>query len=281
MTGARAVGLRQRGDHGVHRPGRRVLLPRDEHAAAGGAPGDRGGDRARPGRRPSSGWRPASRCRGAGGDRPARREPSSAGSTRRTRPRASCPRRGGSPARAAARPGRPSRVRGRGGRGGSGTLRPAPRQADRDRRDARRGHRADERGARGVRGRGVEDHDPVPPARDAECRVPGRRASIPRWSSKEPSPERPPADSRDGDDSHRRAHPGDDRIGTLAQRESRRLPRPLGARASGPDRAGGRPRTHHVGGARPVGGPRGRRARPDGVERGSVIRSSSPTGARR
>ena len=48
-AGAR-VRLRGRGDGRVHRPGRRVgvLLPRDEHAAAGRAPGDRARLRRRP-----------------------------------------------------------------------------------------------------------------------------------------------------------------------------------------------------------------------------------------
>ena len=40
--------LLQRRDRRVPLPGRRVLLPGDEHPAAGGAPGDRAGDRPRP-----------------------------------------------------------------------------------------------------------------------------------------------------------------------------------------------------------------------------------------
>ena len=46
--GRRGLRLRQRRDGRVPLPGRRVLLPRDEHPAAGGAPGHRAGHRPRP-----------------------------------------------------------------------------------------------------------------------------------------------------------------------------------------------------------------------------------------
>ncbi len=68
---AKAAGLRQRGHGRV--PGRRraeLLLPRDEHAAAGRAPGDRDGHRDRPGPRAA-----AHRGRRAAGLRAGRREP--------------------------------------------------------------------------------------------------------------------------------------------------------------------------------------------------------------
>ncbi len=134
----------------------------------------------------------------------------------------------------------------------------------------------------GVRGRGREDRDPVPAARDGERRLPGRRRAHADGRAGRLRLSGRPQDSRDGDDSHRRADPGDDPAGILAQRESRRLPGPLGARASGPYRAGGPLGTHHVGDARPVGGSRGRRARPAvGSSEGASSPSSSPTGARR
>ena len=61
----------------------------------------------------------------------------------------------------------------------TGALRSAPGQADHDRPHAGRGHRAHERGARRVRGRGREDRDPVPEARDGERGLPGRRRAHP------------------------------------------------------------------------------------------------------
>jgi len=67
-------------------------------------------------------------------------------------------------------PGVRGRVRSHGRRGGHRALRPAPGQADHLRPHAGRGHHAHECGARGLRGRGREDRDPVPAARD--CRVP-------------------------------------------------------------------------------------------------------------
>ena len=66
--------LRQRGDDGVHRPGRGILLSRDEHPAAGRAPGHGGSDgrRSRPG--PASGGLGRAPAVGAARDRPAGRE---------------------------------------------------------------------------------------------------------------------------------------------------------------------------------------------------------------
>ena len=51
------VRLRERRNGRVPLPGRRLLLPRDEHAAAGRAPGDRARDRARPRGRAAAGGR--------------------------------------------------------------------------------------------------------------------------------------------------------------------------------------------------------------------------------
>ncbi len=88
--------LRQRGHDGVHRVGRRVLLPRDEHPPASRAPGDRGGH----GNRHRAVAAP-DRRRGAALDlpRPTSRSAdraSSAGSTPRIPPSSSCRRRGAS-----------------------------------------------------------------------------------------------------------------------------------------------------------------------------------------
>ncbi len=55
--------LLQRRHGRVHLPGRRVLLPRDEHPPAGRAPGHRGDHRHRPRRVADPRRRPASRCR--------------------------------------------------------------------------------------------------------------------------------------------------------------------------------------------------------------------------
>ncbi len=104
VRAARAVGYRGRGHGRV--PGRRapqLLLPGDEHPAAGRAPGHRDGHRARPG---------ADADRGGPGRAPSRRRsrwsgaatPSRRGSTPRTRPAASCPARARSPT-CACRPG--------------------------------------------------------------------------------------------------------------------------------------------------------------------------------
>ena len=74
--------------------GRRALLPRDEHPAAGRAPGDRGGHRARPGPPAAAGGRrgaPAGRGPRGRGRRTASATPSRPASTPRTRPPAGCP----------------------------------------------------------------------------------------------------------------------------------------------------------------------------------------------
>ena len=84
----------QRGHGRVHLPGRRVLLPGDEHPAPGRAPGDGDGHRDRSGRMADTGG-----LRGAAADDARRRfwrsggaMPSRSGSTPRTRPAAaSCP----------------------------------------------------------------------------------------------------------------------------------------------------------------------------------------------
>ena len=55
--------LLQRRHRRVHLPGRRVLLPRDEHPPAGRAPGHRGDHRHRPRRVADPGGQSASRCR--------------------------------------------------------------------------------------------------------------------------------------------------------------------------------------------------------------------------
>ena len=79
------------------RPGhRRVLLPGDEHPAAGRAPGHRGGLRRRPGRGAAAGRRPAWRRPSTRTRWPRAGTPSSCGSTPRTRS-GSCPARARSP----------------------------------------------------------------------------------------------------------------------------------------------------------------------------------------
>ena len=69
---------------------RALLLPRDEHAAAGRAPGHRVRRRRRPGARAAASWPAASRCPGGRKSCPSAGMPSSAGSTRRTRHAGSC-----------------------------------------------------------------------------------------------------------------------------------------------------------------------------------------------
>ena len=78
MKAARAVGYRGAGtvefiaDASRGLSAGRLLLHRDEHAAAGRASGDRGGDRARPGRVAAAGCRRRAAAAAAGGDRAAR-----------------------------------------------------------------------------------------------------------------------------------------------------------------------------------------------------------------
>ena len=69
---------------------RRALLPRDEHAAAGRAPGHRAGDGRRPGQLPDPRSPRASRCPAARRTSPSAATPSSAASTPRTPTPASC-----------------------------------------------------------------------------------------------------------------------------------------------------------------------------------------------
>ena len=98
VQGRRGLRLRQRRHRRVPLPGRRVLLPGDEHPAAGRAPGHRAGHRPRPRRVAATGGvRRAPRLH-PGGRRAATVTPSRSGSTPRTRPAApSPPRRAPSP----------------------------------------------------------------------------------------------------------------------------------------------------------------------------------------
>ena len=88
---------RRHGRVPARRLGRRgaVLLPRDEHAAAGRASRDRDGDGLDLVHAQLRGRRRASRCRGRRSRCRSAATPSSAASTRRTRRRASCRRRAG------------------------------------------------------------------------------------------------------------------------------------------------------------------------------------------
>ena len=92
--------LLQRRHGRVHLPGRRVLLPRDEHPPAGRAPGHRGDHRHRPRRvaDPRRLRRAAADDAGRGARARSAATPSRSASTPRTRPAASsCRRRAGSP----------------------------------------------------------------------------------------------------------------------------------------------------------------------------------------
>ena len=96
--GGRARGrLRERGHGGVPAgPRRRLLLPGDEHAAAGRAPGDRERDSASTSCACRSRSRPAGRCPSRRTTSPAAATRWSAGSTPRTRGATTCPRRAAS-----------------------------------------------------------------------------------------------------------------------------------------------------------------------------------------
>ena len=95
---AQGVRLLQRRHRRVPLPGRRVLLPRDEHPAPGRAPRHRAGVGHRPGAPSRSGWRRASRCRSARTTSSCAATPSRSASTPRTRPAAgSCRRPAASP----------------------------------------------------------------------------------------------------------------------------------------------------------------------------------------
>ena len=133
----------------------RLLLHRDEHAAAGRASGDRGDHRPRSGRVAAARSPPASRCRCARRRSLPRAMPSRRGSMPRTRPRASCPRSAGCAPCACRRAWRRARRhRRRAGRRGHALLRPDDRQDHRPRRRPDGGAGAAGGGARRDAGRG-------------------------------------------------------------------------------------------------------------------------------
>ena len=150
-----------------------LLLPRDEHAAAGRAPGDRGGDRARPGAAAARGGGGPSPAARAGGRRARAGTPSSAGSTPRTRRTTTCRRRGACSTSRSPRGRASASTRGSTpGSRGHRPLRPAALE-DRDLGPRpRRGDRADARGA-AAHGGARRRHQPRPAARDR--RAPGLR----------------------------------------------------------------------------------------------------------
>ena len=84
--GGRGLRLRQRRHRRVPLPGRRVLLPGDEHPAPGRAPGDRAGHRPRPGRVAAAGGLGRAPRLHPGRRRSATATPSRSASTPRTRP---------------------------------------------------------------------------------------------------------------------------------------------------------------------------------------------------
>ena len=86
--GRQGLRLRQRRHRRVPLPGRRVLLPRDEHPAPGRAPGHRAGVGHRPRRRADPGGGAASRCRSRRTTSTCAATPSRCASTPRTRPAA-------------------------------------------------------------------------------------------------------------------------------------------------------------------------------------------------
>ncbi len=166
---------RGRDGGGVARGRRLVVLPRDEHAAAGGAHGHRDGDRARPGARADLDRRRPAAGLGSGRRAPLRpRHPvphQRRGSDGRIRPhpgpRDALPR-----ALGAGRTGRFGRRR---GDGDLGALRPDGGQAHRVGRGSRPGPAADAAGARRVRGGRSRDPDPAPPGDHGASRLRGRR----------------------------------------------------------------------------------------------------------
>ena len=126
--------LRQRGDDGV--PGRRrrpLLLPGDEHAHPGRAPGDRGGDRPRPGRRAATGRGRRTAVVAAGGDRAVGRGRRDPGVRRGSRQELSAVARDHRATGAAGRGGDPRGVGRRVGQRRVRALRSAALQADRAR----------------------------------------------------------------------------------------------------------------------------------------------------
>ena len=160
---ARAVGYRSAGTIEGLLAGRRVLLPRDEHARAGRALRDRDGHRHRHrARADQDRRRRAARLRagGRGDPRPRDRVPHQRrGRLEELRPRARqdrlLPR--------ARRPVRARRLRRRGGLRGAAAVRPDDRQADRLGRGPRGLDAAHAARARRVRDRRPEDAHPLPP----------------------------------------------------------------------------------------------------------------------
>ena len=176
---ARAVGYRSAGHDRGPAPGRRVLLPRDEHARAGGALRDRDGHRHRHRARADQDRRGrAARllAGGRGGARPRDRVPHQRrGRLEELRARAR-------PHRRLPRARRPVRARGlrrRGGLRGAAAVRPDDRQADRLGRGPRGLHAAHAARARRVRDRRPEDAHPLPPGA-ARHRAVGERRDLPR-----------------------------------------------------------------------------------------------------
>ena len=142
MKVAQGVRLRERRHRRDALPGRRVLLPRDEHPAPGGALRHRDGHVSSTSSPSRSASPTASRCRSPRTRSSAAATRSSAASTPRTRPRASCRRRARS--RKLAAPGGPGRALGRRlrrGRHHLAVLRQPRRQARRVGTRPRRGRR--------------------------------------------------------------------------------------------------------------------------------------------
>ena len=119
--------------HRRRRPPGRVLLPGDEHPAAGRAPGHRAGHRRSTWSSCSSGSPPASRCRSTRTTSRSTATPSRRASTPRTRPAASCRRPAARARPASSRPGPGIRV--------DSSLAVGRRRRHRLRPDAGQGHR--------------------------------------------------------------------------------------------------------------------------------------------
>ena len=153
VQAAQAVGYAERRHGRVprRRATAQLLLPGDEHAPAGGAPGHRAGHRHRPGRSAAARSPPASRCPSTPGrPRAAAATPSSAASTPRIPDATSCPHPGTiARLRVPAGARRAQRLGVYRGLRGPALLRPDARQARRVRRRPRRRHRAGMRRALG------------------------------------------------------------------------------------------------------------------------------------
>ena len=177
---AEAVGYHGRRHDRGPAPGRRVLLPRDEHARAGRALRDRGDDghRHRPRADPRS--RPARSCRSRRTTSGCAATRSSAASTPRTRRRTSPPRPGTvAHYREPSGPGVRVDSGVRGGLRDHAAVRPDGRQADRLGRRPRARHAAHAARAGGVRDRGRQDADPLPQG-DHGLRAVGQGRDLPR-----------------------------------------------------------------------------------------------------